>query len=219
MFSKSIHKRGVIGITTILTVLGTIVIVGAATLFFTIESQDVPTQEATEQDTFSQTELANDLSDTSKVETVTPEVVKTEIFPKPIILESIIPKPEPEQSDELPDLVAMRAEGRFSTVVHRGGWGYESITVNGIVKNQGKATSGTSKVSVRVDKNQDKIWDIIPDVISVHTLRPGDSKSVTWKEIKDVNFSIVEICADANNDIKESDETNNCVSIRSGVYY
>lgn len=90
------------------------------------------------------------------------------------------------------------------------------ITFNGVIKNQGDATSSLSQARLRIDAGNNGSWDVVvsPDQ-SVSGLAPAGTATITWQSAWQASFpgtSAFEICADAAITVNELNELNNCAS-------
>lgn len=85
------------------------------------------------------------------------------------------------------------------------------------VKNQGNVTgNGSSFVSLKIDINNDGKWDIATKDAIVDVLVPSGKEKEDWKWVWAATQGThkYQICADSLSMINESDETNNCQSVR-----
>ena len=80
------------------------------------------------------------------------------------------------------------------------------------IKNQGEGLAGPSIVSLSID-------GVAIDKASTMTLASNKAETITWGKIWKAIFGIhtFEICADADSEITESDEKNNCRSSKFSV--
>lgn len=88
----------------------------------------------------------------------------------------------------------------------------DGISVNAAIVNPGQAVAGTSVAQVRFDQGADGSWDVGPFSQTIASLAPDQSANGTWVGAWTAPAGIhrVEVCADANNAVAETDETDNC---------
>ncbi|MBI5135311.1 hypothetical protein HZA86_03720 [Candidatus Uhrbacteria bacterium] len=83
---------------------------------------------------------------------------------------------------------------------------------SGIVKNRGRAPAGPTRARLRVDIAADGQWDIVPGFTDIGPLAPDAYQltqwTVDWKA--PVGRYAFEVCSDAGNAQRETDERNNC---------
>ena len=86
------------------------------------------------------------------------------------------------------------------------------MTFFATIKNQGEGPANSSIVSLNID-------GVIIGRASTMTLLSNKAETITWGKIWKATFGIhtFEICADADSEITESDETNNCYSSKFSV--
>lgn len=100
-----------------------------------------------------------------------------------------------------------------STVLHspQGLVAGKPLSITAFIKNQGSGVSGASAVRFRVDVGWDGIYDLTPGEVSVNSLAPGETQSVTSPEwIAQTGAVSYEVCADIGNAVQETSESNNC---------
>ncbi len=85
------------------------------------------------------------------------------------------------------------------------------VTFSAVVKNIGGAAAGSSATRFRLDIGKDGTWNV-QQVISTGSLAINGMETETWSRVwlaREGEHKF-EICADINNAVAESDETNNC---------
>ena len=91
----------------------------------------------------------------------------------------------------------------------------KTLSFSATVKNQGGANATVaSQTRLRIDKNNDGTWDVLPANQSTDALAVNATQTATWSNawIATAGTHKYEICADATGIITESDDNNNCVS-------
>jgi hypothetical protein len=88
-------------------------------------------------------------------------------------------------------------------------------TFSGVVENTGSSTAGaTSATRLRIDVGNDGSYDVTPATQSTGNLAAGATETETWSNAWTATAGThrFEICADVNNNVSESNETNNCTT-------
>lgn len=80
------------------------------------------------------------------------------------------------------------------------------------IRNNSQTATGASHAQLRLDIDADGSWDLTPAQVAVPDLAADESVSVTWSDIwvATPGTHRFEICADAQGQVAESNEDNNC---------
>lgn len=97
----------------------------------------------------------------------------------------------------------------------------QDMTFMARVKNVGEANLDVvpdNQVELRVDVGNDGSWDWAPVMRQISSLAPGAEQEFSWQHSPSAGTLKAEVCADRNNVVQESDETDNCRSIEFLVH-
>ncbi|MEK7554508.1 MAG: CARDB domain-containing protein [Patescibacteria group bacterium] len=96
------------------------------------------------------------------------------------------------------------------------------LQFSGFVMNSGVGVAVTSKPRLRIDFHNNGSWDIVVPLTQNQTgsLAPGASESEVWNVVSEAipwvavgGFHRFEICTDVQNNVIESNESNNCAPL------
>src|SRR3989338_1010342 len=88
------------------------------------------------------------------------------------------------------------------------------MSFNGDIGNFGAVAAEASKAELKIDAGNNGTWDVSA-FADVGSMQSGETKSVSWQNVWTAvpgNHKF-RICADAQNSINESDESNNCADM------
>lgn len=113
----------------------------------------------------------------------------------------------PNNSGQTPDLIIQSSAHYPSAPIKE-----DLMTFFTTIKNQGQGPANSSIVSLSID-------EVVIGKASTITLLSNKAETITWGKIWKATYGIhsFEICADADSEIAESDETNNCYSSNFSV--
>lgn len=148
-------------------------------------------------------EITANVSKILKSRTVVYNIVSTAETPQPQNQSGVIPN----NSEQAPNLFVQSSAYYPSAPIKE-----DIMTFFATIKNQGEGPANSSIVSLGVD-------GVIIGRASTMTLLSNKAETITWGKIWKATFGIhaFEICADADSEITESDETNNCYSSNFSV--
>ena len=97
--------------------------------------------------------------------------------------------------------------------VHIETWLGSARLMKGTVENQGNGTAGESKISLEHRTNLNDPF-VLKGKMPVPSLGPGESKEVPLMPVVPPTPAClqVRVCADADNEVNESSESNNCIT-------
>ncbi|HEY4516275.1 MAG TPA: CARDB domain-containing protein [Candidatus Paceibacterota bacterium] len=79
------------------------------------------------------------------------------------------------------------------------------------IRNSGAGSAGSSQARLRIDIGNNGSWDLTPGNATTGALSSGASESENWNASINAGTHRFEFCADINNSVSESNESNNCV--------
>ncbi|MBI4449824.1 hypothetical protein HY634_02090, partial [Candidatus Uhrbacteria bacterium] len=122
----------------------------------------------------------------------------------------VVRAPEPPAPKE-PDLIVEKVS--FTPARPEPG---DVLTVIAVVRNVGKASASASVAWFTPNASGDDDVSAIPTPQDVPTLAPGARATVTWEEawVAETGSETFEVCADAEETVMESNEANNCRSVK-----
>lgn len=88
----------------------------------------------------------------------------------------------------------------------------ETVSVTGVIKNQGKGKAGYATTRLTLDMQNNGSWDIVDKNLPADVTASGAVLTQEWKSLwrTTPGFFRIELCADSENVLTESNEKNNC---------
>ena len=96
------------------------------------------------------------------------------------------------------------------------GRGSDFLTPLALIENEGGSVASSFAVKARVDIDDDGSWDIVPPFVSIGSISYDSGEFINWPRLwqlpKTETYKI-EVCADSEGKVLESNESNNCHSM------
>lgn len=96
------------------------------------------------------------------------------------------------------------------------GRGSDFLTPMALIENEGGSAASSFAVKARVDVDDDGSWDIVPPFASVGSIGYDSGKFIDWPKLWQLPRTEtykIEVCADSEEKVQESNEKNNCNSM------